>query len=288
MLGDQDWRGTACRAEVAHWPFRRRPAPHRTQGTTYVAEIDAPHVGEVSVPLGGRIFGPNGTFIEMDTAESDVLERDLQLAAEVAIERFLADRKLKNTVRDAVGAVMPEALQQMRILGRCTDTREFAANEAAAISRIAAVPDRIEHMRIDDDVFELRYPGSFGMPGRCLATVCRSDDNDKTKGSVVLLIGLRDGGTPPALMFTQLAEFIGTTGMLAGGDEAPTRWFVVEPDEFSMSGGRHTSEVTIPDDGDSRPVFQADPRLPPGYDRCFTRAIEAHAAAVASDGKEKM
>lgn len=287
LLGDPDWRGRAYRDAVAFWLYRRRPAPARMIGDSYQVEIDNPQLdnGRETIPIGGRVFGPDGTFVELTPDEASVLSNELRRVTDETTQKFLSSRSLDHTLRDFTGVLPAEAAPHHHFgyrppkltryeVDRPESDEQFQARDCAVIAEITAVPARVEITSVAPKLYELSYAGSAGVPGRCLAYIGEPGELDRDNSLVVALIGLQQDGTPPTLVFDRLVEEIRKT--LITARDAPLRFFDIEPDQFSPTGGLRIAEVK-PGSGDQAAfTWEPNPRLSVAFNRSLREAIQAY------------
>lgn len=288
LLGDPDWRGRAYRDAVAHWLYRRRPAPSRMTGDVYKTEIDSPLIdnGHKIIPIGGRVFGPEGTFVELTPDEAGILGNELKRVIDETAQKFLSSRNLDHTLRDFTGVLPAEVAtwhagyRPPKItrfdVDRPESDEQFQARDAAVVAEITAIPVRVEVATVvAPKLYELSYVGSAGVPSRCLAYIGEPGELDRTNNSLLIaLIGLPQDGTPPTLVFDRLADTVRKTLVPAG--EAPLRFFDIEPDEFSPAAGLRIAEVKPGSDDQNALTWEPNPQLSIGFNRSLREAIKIY------------
>jgi len=287
LLGDPDWRGRAYRNAVAHWLYRRRPASSRMTGDVYQAEIDSPGIdnGREIIPIGGRVFGPEGTFVELTPDEAGVLSSELRRITDETAQKFLSSRNLDHTLRDFTGVVRAEVAahhaghRPPKItrydVDRPDSDEQFKARDAAVVAEITNVPERVDVTTVAPRLYELSYAGDAGVPSRCLAYIGEPGELDRTDNScLVALIGLPQDGTPPTLVFDRLVDEVRKTLVTAG--EARLRFFDIEPDEFSPAAGLRIAEVK-PGSGDQGAfTWVPNPSLSVAFNRNLREALQTY------------
>jgi hypothetical protein len=288
LLGDPDWRGRAYRDAVAFWLYRRRPAPARIIGDAYTIEIDNPRIdnGRETIPIGGRVFGPDGTLVELTPDEAGVLSSELRRITDETAQKFLSSRNLDHTLRDFTGVLPAEVAPHHAgyrppnltryDVDRPESDEQFQARDAAVVAEITAIPARVEVATVvAPKLYELSYAGSAGVPSRCLAYIGEPGELDRTNNSwLIALIGLPQDGTPPTLVFDRLADTVRKTLVTAG--EARLRFFDIEPDQFSPAAGLRIAEVKPGSDDPNALTWEPNPQLSIGFNRSLREALQTY------------
>jgi hypothetical protein len=291
LLGDPDWRGIAYRSVVAPWLYRRRPAMFRGAGDGYTVEVDAPEIdnGRELLPIGGRIFGANRSFVELSPAEAGELNKDLQAAIAAVARDFLARHGLEKHLRDRTGVLLPDIAphhagyrppdMDVYDVDRPETDQQYAMREAAAAAEICGSLEAVAIEEVAEGIHELRYLGGSGMPSRALLVIGITGDFGHTmddRSSLIALIGLPGGGTPPTLVFADLAKAV--REKLLAGHDAPLRYLDVEPNEFSPSAALRMSEVKPGDDGPRTLQWLPNPKIPLALNQSLRAALEDYRA----------
>jgi hypothetical protein len=240
-LAEPGWWGDAHRQAVAHWIHRRRAAPRRFEGLHSAIEIDRPSIGinGAVVPIGGRIIRPDGTFVELEPHEAAELQEQVHAALEGAVMGFLRRHKLESTVRDSTGVVTDRAGMNLPVASM-TD-KEFKANEERTIRRIAVQTKTEGYTELTDDAFICHYEGVLGVPSLCL--VVRHAAGDR---KLVALVEIKNGGTPPTIMFDTLASRI-EKKLYPWAEPSTVEWLDVWLDPFSVPDKIGLARVRWPD-----------------------------------------
>jgi hypothetical protein len=291
LLGDPDWRGIAYRSVVAPWLHRRRPGMFRGAGDGYAIEIDAPEIdkGRELIPIGGRIFGADRSFVELNPVEADELNKNLQAAIAGVARDFLARHGLEKHVRDRTGVLLPDIAphhagyrppdMEVYDVDRPENEQQYVVREATVVAETCGSQEPIAIDTVSEGIYELRYLGGGGMPSRALLVIGIKGDHGRTiddQSSLITLIGLPGGGTPPTLVFADLVKTV-REKFLAGHD-APLRYLDVEPNEFSPSAALRMSEVK-PGDGDfSTLQWLPNPKISLGLNYGLRAALEDYRA----------
>jgi hypothetical protein len=291
LLADPDWRGMAFRRAVAHWLYRRRPVLFRASGDGYSIEIDAPEIDDDRelIPIGGRVFGIDHTFVELTPHEAHDLNKKVQKAIGQVAQDFIASRGLDKNLRDRTGVLPAEVAphhtgyrpSDMKVydVDRPDSDAQFEAREAVVASEICATHEGVAIDAISDGLYEMRHTGGAGIPSRALLLVGKPGELGRTidhAGGLIALIGLPCGGTPPTLVFAHLAKAV-RENLLADIGDAPMRYLDVEPDEFSAAGALRISEVKP---GRDRATLEwvPNPKIPFALNRGLRAALEDYRA----------
>lgn len=291
LLGDPDWRGIAYRSVVAPWLYRRRPATFRGAGNGYTIEIDAPELdnGRALLPIGGRIFGADHSFVELTPREAGELNKDLQAAIAAVAQDFLARHGLEKHLRDRTGVLLPDIAphhagyrppdMDVYDVDRPDSEKQYAAREAATAAEVCGSLEALAIEEVAEGIYELRYLGGSGMPSRGLLVIGIKGDHNRTideQSSLIALIGLPGGGTPPTLVYADLAKMV--REKLLAGHDAPVRYLDVEPNEFSPSAALRMSEVKPGDDDPGTLQWLPNPKIPLALNQGLRAALEDYRA----------
>ena len=291
LLGDADWRGAAYRSVVAPWLYRRRPVVSRGTGHGYAIEIDAPEIdnGREAIPIGGRIWGADHTFVELTPLEADELNKNLQAAIAEVARDFLARHGLEKHLRDRIGVLLPEIAphhagyrppdMEVYDVDRPESDQQYVVREAAMVAEICGSQEPAAIEAVSEGIYELRYLGASGMPSRALLMIGMKGDHGRTidkQSSLIALIGLPGGGTPPTLVFADLLKMV-REKILAGHD-APLRYLDVEPNEFSPSRALRISEVKPGDDDPDTLQWLPNPKISLALNQSLRSALEDYRA----------
>jgi hypothetical protein len=286
-LGDPDWPGAMYRRAVAHWAHRRRPAPMRMPGNEYSVEIDGPEIDDDAqrVPAGGRVFGPDGTLIELTPYEASELDRNLREAIDQAAHTFLTSRGKQERLDDFTGVLSNDALiTHARVLpadlyeSRPESDEQFAASEAMRFAQVFDTREQVRIVEVAAGLLEIVFPGTAGLPSRCLAFLGMADDFQRglKDRNVLALIGVpRAGGTPPTLAFARLVKVIKEHASLHD-IRAELCLLDVEPDQFSVTTSVRIAEVVQDKDDPERLAWRADPRLTFELQRNLREALQVY------------
>jgi hypothetical protein len=290
-LADPDWRGMAFRRAVAHWLYRRRPVLFRMTGNGYSIEIDAPEIddGRELIPIGGRVFGIDHTFVELTPHEADDLNKEVQKAVALVAQRFIASRDLDKNLRDRTGVLRAEVAphhagyrpSDLRVydVDRPDSDPQFEARDSVVASEVFETCEGVAIDAISDGLYEVRYTGGAGIPSRALLFVGKPGELGRTidHAGLIALIGLpRGGGTPPTLAFPRLAKAV-RENLLTDIGDAAVRYLDVEPDEFSAAGALRVSEVK-PGRDPAALEWVPNPKIPFALNHSLRAAFEDYRA----------
>jgi len=181
---------------------RRRTISSRWSGMSWRCEIDAPLIGPwwFLRHIGGRIFGPHGTHIELTPDESEALQERLQRACEQEIYAWAKESNLVGSVRDDTGVIVAPRFEKPNKAKRPADEAEFEANESRIARAVldAAVASRKPPVK-DPSVIE--YESYSDFPSFCQIA------HRKHQGRVEFaIIHMSNGGTIPTNMMESLAS----------------------------------------------------------------------------------
>lgn len=104
LLADP-YKGEYYRTIVWRWTQRKRPIRSIFEGFGNTLEVDAPSVGDYGYhwPIGGRVYGTQGTWIELSPEEVVDVKRRVANAVDKALDDYLREHSLLGKIRDTTG-----------------------------------------------------------------------------------------------------------------------------------------------------------------------------------------
>jgi hypothetical protein len=232
-IAEPNERGQSLRSRMIDQLDRRRTISSRWSGMSWRCEIDAPLIGPwwFLRHIGGRIFGPHGTHIELTPDESEALQDRLQRACEQEIYAWAKESNLVGSVRDDTGVIVAPRFDKPNKAKRPADEAEFEANESRIARAVldAAVASRKPPVK-DPSVIE--YESYSDFPSFCQIAHRRHSTPDGERIQFAL-IHMPNGGVSPTNMMESLATHL-RHQFYPKVDPGKIDWFdVVPPNTYS-------------------------------------------------------